>query len=165
MTHAHIRAQLEPPMHVLPYATDHDRDFFFQWLQTFASFVRDVDYESARPLFHHDVIAFGTHRDVIASLEQWVTSQWDNVWPKTSHFEFDLAQTKILIAGDASMATVIAPWTSTGYHRDNSTFDRPGRATMVFHWQTNDWVCVHSHMSLNRGIPQESFASRQVKNN
>lgn len=151
-------------MQPLPYADAHDRKYFLNWLQTFASFVRNVDYESAKPLFHPDVVAFGTHRDVIASLEQWVNSQWDNVWPKTSDFDFDFDHTKILIANDVSMATVIAPWTSTGYHQDNSTFDRPGRATMVFHKQANDWICIHSHMSLNRGIPQQSFADRSVKN-
>ena len=146
----------------LPYAIETDKSFFVDWLQTFASFVRNVDYESARPLFHPDVIAFGTHRDVISSLEQWVASQWDSVWPKTSDFEFNLEQTKILISDDSSMASVIAPWTSTGYHQDNSTFARPGRATMIFHKQADDWECVHSHMSLNRGIPQQSFANRPV---
>jgi len=152
------------PMPALPYADTHDRDFFFEWLQTFASFVRDVNYESARPLFHPEVIAFGTHRNVISSLEQWVVSQWDSVWPQTSDFEFDLEQTKILIGDDSSMATVIAPWTSTGYHQDGSTFARPGRATMIFYKQADRWVCVHSHMSLNRGVSQQSFANRAVKN-
>lgn len=148
----------------VPYAQSTEQQYFLDWLKTFASFVRDVDYHSAKPLFHNEVIAFGTHRDVIASLEQWVTSQWDHVWPKTSDFEFDLAETRILIADDTSMATVIAPWTSTGYHEDLSTFERPGRATLVFHRQAQDWVCVHSHMSLNRGVPQQSFADRPVKN-
>jgi len=92
-----------------------------------------------------------------------VASQWDNVWPKTSDFQFDLEQTKILISDDSSVASVIAPWISTGYHQDNTTFDRPGRATMIFHKQENDWVCVHSHMSLNRGVPQQSYANRPVK--
>lgn len=150
-------------MQPLPYAQAHDREFFVEWLKMFASFVRDVDYQSATPLFHTDVIAFGTHLDVIASLEQWTASQWDNVWPRTSDFEFALEQSKILIADDASMATVIVPWTSTGYHKDKSRFDRPGRATMIFHKQIDNWVCVHSHMSLNRGVPQQSFADRPVK--
>jgi len=151
-------------MHPLPYASGDDRDFFLNWLQTFAACVRDVDYRSARPLFHSDVIAFGTHRDVISNLEQWVADQWDNVWPKTSDFTFDLEQTSILIANDSSMATVIAPWTSTGYHQDDTTFERPGRATMTFHKQAGKWLCVHSHMSLNRGVPQQSFANRPLKN-
>jgi len=61
------------------------------------------------------------------------------------------------------MATVIVPWTSTGYHPDGSAFARPGRATMVFSGDGNNWLCVHSHMSLNRGVPQGSHADRPVK--
>jgi len=102
-------------MQPLPYANSAHREYFLNWLNHFAAFVRDVDYASARPLFHSEVLAFGTHRDVIASLEQWVSSQWDNVWPKTTDFAFDIDQTQILMADDASMATVIAPWNSTGY--------------------------------------------------
>ena len=43
------------------------------------------------------------------------------------------------------------------------TFDRPGRATMVFGNENGAWLCTHSHMSLNRGVPQQSFANRPVK--
>ena len=46
--------------------------FFREWLETFSGYVRDVDYASARPLFHPDVLAFGTHNDVIPGVEQWV---------------------------------------------------------------------------------------------
>ncbi len=36
-------------------------------------------------------------------------------------------------------------------------FDRPGRATLVFHKAGGKWLCVHSHMSLNKGVPQDSY--------
>jgi hypothetical protein len=74
-----------------------------------------------------------------------------------------LDQAHILPSPDEAMAVVVVPWTSTGYHRDGSRFDRPGRATMVFALSGTDWLCVHSHMSLNRGVPQESHANRPVK--
>jgi ketosteroid isomerase-like protein len=64
------------------------------------------------------------------------------------------------------MAVVIAPWTSTGYHPDGKPFPRPGRATMIFSRNVgtnNGWLCMHSHMSLNRGVPQASHANRPVK--
>lgn len=150
-------------MQPLPRANSEQEQFFHDWLQTFAALVRDVDYETAKPLFHPQVLAFGTHHDVIASLEQWVTSQWDNVWPKTTDFAFDLQQTSVLLADDASMATVISPWTSTGYQPDGEVFSRPGRATMIFHRHREQWICIHSHMSLNRGVPQQSYAKRAVK--
>ena len=92
-----------------------------------------------------------------------VLTQWDNVWPKTTDFRFVLDQTVILASSDGTMATVIAPWTSTGYLPDGSAFPRPGRATLVFSRIADRWLCVHSHMSLNRGVPQASHADRPVK--
>jgi ketosteroid isomerase-like protein len=148
---------------MLPTADPATRDWFIAWLETFAGYVREVDYASARPLFHPEVLAFGTHRDVIPSVEAWIATQWDNVWPKTSDFRFDTSAAQVLVASDTSMACVIAPWTSTGYDRAGKPFDRPGRATMIFHRDGDAWVCTHSHMSLNRGVPQESFANRPVK--
>jgi hypothetical protein len=134
-------AKMEQAMEALPIANPEITRFFRQWLETFAGYVREVDYTSARPLFHPDVLAFGTHNDV----------------------RFVLEQTSILASPDGKMATVIAPWTSTGYHPDGSPFPRPGRATMVFSKNADGWLCTHSHMSLNRGVPQTSHANRPVK--
>jgi ketosteroid isomerase-like protein len=150
-------------MTALPEADSATRAFFVDWLERFAGYVREVDYASARPLFHPDVLAFGTHRDVIPGLKAWQDTQWDNAWPKTSDFCFDTAGAHVLAAADGSMAVVVVPWTSTGYEKDGTTFDRPGRATMVFNKQDGTWLCTHSHMSLNRGVPQQSFANRPVK--
>src|SRR5690242_15014310 len=130
----------------LPIANDEISRYFHQWLETFSGYVREVDYASARPLFHPDVLAFGTHNDVIPGLDQWVETQWDNVWPKTSDFRFVLEQTSVLASSDVTMATVIAPWKSTGCHPDGTPFARPGRATMVFSKTSDGWLCVHSHM-------------------
>jgi ketosteroid isomerase-like protein len=139
------------------------RAYFHEWLERFSGYVRDVDYAAARPLFHPDILAFGTHRDIISGLAAWQSTQWDNVWPKTSDFRFDTASARILVSADNSMATVVVAWTSTGYHQDGSTFARPGRATMVFQAADGAWLCTHSHMSLNRGVPQQSYANRPVK--
>jgi len=139
------------------------RDALFAWLERFAGHVRDVDYAAARPLFDPDILAFGTHRDVIPGLDSWIRSQWDKVWPRTSDFRFTLEQAHVLGSPDGAMAVVVVPWTSTGYHKDGSRFDRPGRATLVFRRAGAGWLCVHSHMSLNRGVPQESHANRPVK--
>ena len=150
-------------MNSLPTANAETIRFFHQWLETFSSYVRDVDYASARPLFHPAVLAFGTHNDVIPGVEQWIKTQWDNVWPKTSDFRFTLEHAQVLASPDGQMAIVIAPWTSTGYHEDGKPFPRPGRATMVFSKYDGGWLCTHSHMSLNRGVPQTSHANRPVK--
>ena len=58
----------------------------------------------------------------------------------------------------------LQPFASTKFHHpDGSAFPRPGRATMVFSRNGDGWLCVHSHMSLNRGVPQASHANRPVK--
>ncbi len=147
----------------LPLASPALHAHFLAWLDRFAGFVREVDYASAKPLFHPDVLAFGTHRDIIPGLEAWVATQWDNVWPKTSDFRFDADGTYVLASPEGGMAVVVTPWTSTGYHQDGTTFDRPGRATMIFNLLDGAWLCTHSHMSLNRGVPQTSHADRPVK--
>ena len=154
-------------MESLPTANAEITRFFRQWLETFAGYVREVDYASARPLFHPEVLAFGTHNDVIPGIEQWIRTQWDSVWPKTSDFRFALEQTQVLASPDGKMAIVVAPWTSTGYHPDGQKFPRPGRATLVFskfaQENPHGWLCTHSHVSLNRGVPQTSHANRPVK--
>jgi ketosteroid isomerase-like protein len=145
----------------LPWADPETEAGVKAWLETFSAFVREVDYASAAPFFHPDVLAFGTHRDVIPGLAAWIRTQWDNVWPRTTDFRFDLAGTKVIALGE--MAVAAAPWTSTGYGPDSTRFDRPGRATMAFRKNGSVYLCVHSHMSLNRGVPQESFGTRAVK--
>ncbi len=147
-------------MESLPWADPATEAALKAWLDIFAGHVRAVDYAAATPSFHPDVLAFGTHRDVIPGLAAWIRTQWDNVWPRTTDFRFDLAATRVLAA--LPMAVAVAPWSSIGYHADGQRFDRPGRATMVFQQTRTGLLCVHSHMSLNRGVPQESHADRPV---
>jgi ketosteroid isomerase-like protein len=147
-------------MDPLPWADPATEASLRQWLETFAAYVRAVDYAAAAPSFHSDVLAFGTHRDVIPGLAAWIRTQWNNVWPRTTDFRFDLDSTRFL--GVPAMAVAVAPWSSTGYLPDGTRFDRPGRATLVFHRTGDGWLCVHSHMSLNRGVPQDSHADRPV---
>lgn len=150
-------------MSPLPLAPTPVRNDILSWLDRFAGFVRDVDYASAYPLFHPNVLAFGTHRDVIPDLNAWMRSQWDSVWPRTSDFRFVLEDVHVLLSADGTVATAIAPWLSTGYASDGMPFERPGRATMVLQYVDGRWLCVHSHMSLNRGVPQTSYGNRPVK--
>ena len=113
-------------MDPLPTASSEITQYFRQWLEVFAGYVREVDYAAARPLFHPDVLAFGTYNDVISGIDQWAATQWDNVWPKTTDFRFVLEQTSVLVSPDGMMATVIAPWTSTGYHPDGHNNQKLG---------------------------------------
>ena len=133
------------------------------WLDRFAVCVRQVDYAAARPFWHPDIVIFGTYQELVRSLSAWTESQWDNVWPRTSEFRFDLTNTTVMASPDALMAVAIAPWCSTGFHQDGTPFDRPGRATIVLARQLDGrWLGVHSHMSLARGVPQDSHGKRPV---
>jgi len=100
----------------------------------------------------------------VKSRRRWTDTQWDNAWPRTSDFAFDFDNSFVQASPDRQMAVAITPWTSTGYHPDGKPFPRPGRATIVLAKQPDGrWVGVHSHMSLGKGVPQDSFASRPVK--
>lgn len=134
------------------------------WLDRFGACVREVDYQGARPFWHPDVIIFGTYQELLKSLSAWTERQWDNVWPRTEDFRFDLSSTVVMASPDGRMAVAIVPWSSTGFHEDGTPFDRPGRATIVLEKQTDGrWLGVHSHMSLARGVPQDSHGKRTVK--
>ncbi|HEY4251259.1 MAG TPA: nuclear transport factor 2 family protein [Roseomonas sp.] len=133
------------------------------WLDRFAARVRDVDYAGAYPFWHDDIVIFGTFQELVKSRQAWTDTQWDNVWPRTADFAFDLANTMVLASPDGAMAVAITPWASTGFHKDGSRFDRPGRATIILQKQPDGrWLGVHSHMSLGKGVPQDSFGDRPV---
>ena len=134
------------------------------WLARFSACVREVDYKSAQPFWHDAVVVFGTFQELVKGRQAWTDTQWDRVWPRTSDFAFDLGNTFIQASPDGRMAVAIAPWTSTGYQPDGSLFPRPGRATIVLALQPDGrWVGVHSHISLGRGVPQDSYGTRAVK--
>jgi len=148
----------------LPLADAKSAASVHDWLSRFAACVREVDYAAARPFWHPDIVVFGTYQELVRGLTAWTETQWDNVWPRTEGFAFDLENTVILASADGNMATAISPWTSTGFHVDGARFDRRGRATItLMRQQDGRWLGVHSHMSLQRGVPQESHGNRPVK--
>ncbi|MEN0074124.1 MAG: nuclear transport factor 2 family protein [Paracraurococcus sp.] len=134
------------------------------WLDRFAARVREVDYAGATPFWHEDIVIFGTYQELVKSRQAWTDRQWDNVWPRTADFAFDLGNTLVLASPDGGMAVAVAPWTSTGFHPDGTPFPRPGRATIVLARQPDGrWLGVHSHMSLGKGVPQDSHGKRPIK--
>jgi ketosteroid isomerase-like protein len=134
------------------------------WLARFATCVREVDYASAYPFWHEAIVIFGTYQELVKSRQAWTDMQWDNVWPRTADFAFDIDRTLVLASPDGAIAVAVAPWTSTGFHPDGTPFPRPGRATIVLARQADGrWLGVHSHMSLQRGVPQDSHGKRPVK--
>ena len=72
------------------------------------------------------------------------------------------------------MAWGAAVWSSTGFHEDGAAFDRPGRATVALERRpeapvegtkgagqtSRPWLAVHTHFSLNPGVPPRTFGRK-----
>lgn len=142
--------------------SDPDHLAIARWFDTWGPLVSDVHFEAARPLFHADVIGFGTHMDTVSGQENLERDQWRSVWPTIEDFAFDTSVLRVLGSPDRLMAAGVTVWTSTGITESGAHFPRNGRVTATFSRNStdDDWLCSHTHFSLNRGTPQKSHGSR-----
>ena len=131
------------------------------WFLEWEKFVQKKQYSSALQLFENDVVSFGTWMDVVEGLDQLKINQWENIWPTISGFKFLTETLFIQLSPDKLFANSILTWTSLGYHKDGITFDRSGRATVTLKRSSlnSEWKGIHTHFSLNRGVPQQSFGN------
>lgn len=129
------------------------------WIDDWGACVTAVDFAAAKPLFAADVVGFGTHKAFVEGLAALAGEQWGNVWPTIRDFRFQTEDLVCLASPDRLQATAIVPWTSTGFHEDGSSFDRPGRATIVLTRDSLDapWRGRHTHFSLRPGTPERSY--------
>ena len=129
------------------------------WFQRLSDHVRAVDYQGARPIFADDMIAFGTFENFITGRDRVEAAQWRNVWGVTSGFRYRMDDIRAIVSGDRLTAIGMGVFDSTGYLEDGTPYDRPGRTTAAFSRGAigDDWVAVHTHMSLFRDVPSRSF--------
>ena len=129
------------------------------WYLEWEKYVQNKNYSSAMELFENDVVSFGTWMNVVEGLEKLCANQWKSVWPTINNFKFLTDTLYIQISPDRLLANSILVWDSTGYKKNGSSFKRNGRATVTLKRNNiNDaWKCIHTHFSLNRGIPQKSY--------
>ena len=129
------------------------------WFQVWEKQVQNKDFESAKKLFENDVVGFGTWMNVVEGIDKLYSDQWKNIWPTINNFKFVSNTLFIQISPDRLLANSILVWNSTGYKKNGNSFKRNGRATVVLKRSNldNSWKGIHTHFSLNRGIPQESF--------
>lgn len=132
------------------------------WFDEWAGYVSAVNFSRARTLFHPEVVGFGTYMEYVRGLDELEQRQWRSIWGTISDFRFLTDRLICGVASDGEQAWGIVPWTSTGYHKDGSTFERPGRATVLFVRADDDsgWLAIHTHISLSPGTPQRSHANR-----
>ena len=129
------------------------------WFKVWEKQVQNKDFEAAKKLFENDVVSFGTWMNVVEGLDKLYSDQWKNIWPTINNFKFVSNTLFIQISPDRLLANSILVWNSTGYKKNGNSFKRNGRATVVLKRSNldNSWKGIHTHFSLNRGIPQESF--------
>jgi len=129
------------------------------WFDTLARHCRAVDYEGARAIFAEDMIAFGTFTAFMEGRDLAEQKQWRNVWSTIRNFRYDLGEVEAIVSADRLTAVGMAVWQSDGFHPNGDPFDRPGRTTVVLARKKvgDPFVAVHTHMSLFRGTPDQSF--------
>ena len=132
------------------------------WFEELARHVRAVDFAAARHLFAEDMIAFGTYSDFVVGREAVEAQQWRKVWPLIAHFRWRLDGLQALVGADRLSALGMACFDSQGYGSDGAAYERPGRATVAFRRpeRGTHWIAQHTHMSLFRGVPQQSFGRK-----
>jgi len=129
------------------------------WFDTLSKHCRAVDYAAARPIFAEDMIAFGTFTDFMIGRDLAEQKQWRNVWGTIRNFRYDLDKIEAIVSADRLMAIGMGVWQSDGYHPNGDRFDRPGRTTVTLGRRVvgDPFVATHTHMSLFRGTPDQSF--------
>lgn len=132
------------------------------WMDEFGAEIEALDFAKARGRFDPRVVTFSTFMDVVSGIDQFENEQWRRVWPSASGFRWHTEKMRSVVSPDRLMAFVATTWGSTGYHQDGSTFDRPGRATLVLVRDSvgAPWRGLHVHVSLKRGVPQLSYGKR-----
>jgi ketosteroid isomerase-like protein len=134
------------------------------WFETLAANVRAVDFAGARSIFAPDMIAFGTFTDFMTGRDAAEQQQWRNVWPHIDNFRWR-PDIKAIVSPDRLQAVGMGVFVSTGYRQDGTSYDRPGRATVVFVRPSVDasWLAQHTHLSLFRDVPTRSFKNKAEK--
>ena len=140
-------------------ATPEQHDEIKSWFDEWSGYVAAVDFESARPLFHPEVVGFGTYMEYVRGLEHLEAQQWRSIWGTIADFRFASEHLICGVSSDELQAWGITPWTSTGFHEDGTSYERPGRATVLFVRASSDapWLAIHTHISLSPGTPQRSY--------
>ena len=134
------------------------------WVAAWGAEVAAADIRSGRQRFDAGLVAFGTHADVVVGRDAVEAGQWSQIWPAIEDFAFLIDDLVVRVSPDELMAVAIVPWVSTGIDAEGKAFDRPGRATVVLERESGDdaWTGTHTHFSLARGVPQNTFGRREA---
>lgn len=131
--------------------TDADADIS-TWMHRWQKLINSGDIEAAKPMFHPAVIAYGSLAAMMDGRDELIAEQWSRMWPRLKDFVFDFDRVRILGDPADSMVAVAVPWHSLG-RKGDGWYERRGRCTLVLNRVDGGLVCVHSHFSMEPGIP------------
>ncbi len=123
-----------------------------KWLAEWERLINAVDFAGARPYFAENVVSFGTYAEVLYGLDQLEALQWRKIWPTIADFKFE-EPTILLFEDDPGIATIVVLWHSRGKTTKDGWYRRKGRATLVLKDGKDGLRCIHSHLSMEPGIP------------
>lgn len=123
-----------------------------EWLKEWERLINAVDFEGARPLFAESVVSFGTFAEVLYGLDQLEALQWRKIWPTITDFKFEVPKI-LFFKDDPGIATLVVLWHSKGKTKNGGWYRRKGRATLVLKNEKSGLRCIHSHLSMEPGIP------------
>lgn len=129
-----------------------------EWFERLGKNCAAVDYDGTQVIFADDVVSFGTKADIVSGLMPLRQNQWEQIWGNIEGFKINTDT--IHSGGDAHQAWGVATWTSTGFHEDGTSYNRPGRVTTILERRDGTWVSVHTHFSLNPGTPPRTFGRK-----
>jgi ketosteroid isomerase-like protein len=133
-----------------------------EWISAWGAEVAAVGLAAARARFADDVVAFGTHADIVVGLDALEAEQWSRIWPAIEDYRFRTDELVVQASPDGLQAVAIVGWDSTGFSADGTPFDRPGRATVVLRraHRGAPWIGTHTHFSLGRDVPPTTHGRR-----
>lgn len=144
---------------------DDDRASVRAFMQGWSDEVAAADLTAGRQRFALDLVAFGTHADVVRGRQAVEDAQWSRIWPAIEDFCFHVEDLDAIVSPDRLQAVAVCTFGSTGIAPDGARFDRPGRATVVLRRASVEapWIGVHTHLSLARGVPQSTHGRRTAR--
>jgi ketosteroid isomerase-like protein len=125
-----------------------------EWLRAWQGNINSGDLAAGRTLFADDVVAFGSLAGMMVGKDDLIARQWSRMWPRLRDFAFDFDRLTLLGEPGDTTLTIVAPWQSLGTKGGGTGwYERRGRATLVLKHTPGGYRCIHSHFSMEPGIP------------
>ena len=103
------------------------------------------------------MVAFGTVTGYMRGLAELENQQWHQVWYRIKDFTFETESLIVFGEPSSDMVTIACLWHSLGQSPEG-WYERRGHVSLVLRKASNGLQCIHSHFSMEPGIPAVSGA-------